>query len=106
MPNGWADFQHAWPGSLPPDDLSGDEVLRINAAPVNVEELKNLIQNSRGVFITDVGTNAERIARANWFWFRTRELRDGRIEITESNYLLYGGLGLGALLLLALARGR
>lgn len=108
MPNGWSDFQPVWPGSLQPVDFSGEEILRISAAPVNAEELQNLIQNSGGAIIVERDHSNIALARKdwNWFWFNTQLLTDGRVKITETNYLMYGGIGLSVLFLAIAMRGR
>lgn len=102
---GWRSFNPGYPvvpegwHVAPEDGWTDDEVLRIHAEPTNVSELKNLIQNSGGAVVANKNSREAQIAADNWFWFHVQESRDGsQVKITETNYLLYGGLGLAVLI--------
>lgn len=110
MPRNWGAIGQqidafAWP-SWSPDDgssLEADEILTIEAEPVNPSELKNRIRNSGGSIIISTNSLPARIARDHWYFFSVQESRDGsQVKITENNYLLYGGIGLIALVALGI----
>lgn len=101
MPNQWTDpwSYKGLDASYGNDD--GIDVLTIGAQPATSTELKNEIRNAGGVLITDKGSDRVLLAKKSWWEFSVENSLDGaKVRITENNYLLYGGIGAVALVLI------
>jgi hypothetical protein len=70
--------------------------------PVAVNQLADLIRQNDGHFDAAASDSLVQYARSRWWQFSVQLSRDGATaRITETSYVLYGGVALGAVLLLA-----
>lgn len=97
-----ADNARAQYGGTDVGDTGDVGLVTIDASPTTANELKNEIRHSGGTLTTVPSNPRVKLARDNWWSFSVEVSKDGsQARITENNYLLYGGLGLAAALLLA-----
>lgn len=116
MPNEWSTFadiaaaesDSAWSQYLMDNAQSAYDVARDNSSvtirevgAVTLNDLSAVIRGNGGQLITSASDPLVQSARGQWWKFSVDISSNGlQARITENNYLLYGGIGLAAVLVL------